>query len=100
MTLLPPANLRAALARLPGWTRRGAVIRRTYEFPDFAGALRFVNAVGRAAEKAGHHPDIDIRWNRVGLALTTHDAGGLTDHDLRLAARCDRLAETQAKRSS
>lgn len=87
-----PAEIKAALAALPNWTRRGAIIRRTYEFPDFAAAMKFVNAVARAAEKANHHPDVDIRWNRVTLALTTHDAGGLTDKDFALAAQCDRLA--------
>lgn len=90
-------DLRAALAGVPGWTRRGSVIRRTFEFADFVEAVRFVNAVARAAEKAGHHPDIDIRWNRVQLALTTHDAGGLTEKDFALAARCNQLAP---KRSS
>lgn len=80
--------------RIPEWKRRGEVIRRTFEFADFKAALRFVNAVGRAAESAQHHPDIDIRWNRVRLALTTHDAGGLTALDVDLAAKCDRLAAT------
>ncbi len=87
-----PPEIRAALAVLPAWTRRGSVIRRTYEFADFVAAMKFVNAVARAAEKANHHPDVDIRWNRVTLALTTHDAGGLTARDFALAAQCDRLA--------
>lgn len=100
MKPLPPAAVRASLARIPGWTRRRATLRRQFEFADFVAALRFVNAVGRAAEAAGHHPDIDIRWNRVTLVLTTHDAGGLTERDFALAARSDRLAERQAKRSS
>ena len=68
------------------------MIRRTYRFKDFPAAMRFVNAVARRAEKAWHHPDIDIRWNQVTLVLTTHDAGGLTDKDFDLAAKCDRLA--------
>lgn len=92
MPTLAPAEIKAALAALPAWTRKGAVIRRTYEFPDFVAAMQFVNAVARAAEKANHHPDVDIRWNRVTLALTTHDAGGLTERDFALAAQCDRLA--------
>jgi len=68
------------------------VIHRTYQFKDFPAAMKFVNAVARAAEKAWHHPDIDIRWNKVTLALTTHDAGGLTEKDFSLAAKFDRLA--------
>lgn len=93
MPILSPAELRIALAGRPGWRRRGTVIHRTLEFADFAAALRFVNRVARLAERAQHHPDIDIRWNRVKLALTTHDAGGLTELDLRLAADIDRLTE-------
>lgn len=90
--LAAPA-VRAALQSVPTWRRRGKVITRTYEFPDFVAALKYVNHVGRAAEKAQHHPDIDIRWNQVRLALTTHDAGGLTERDFALAARCDALAK-------
>ncbi|HET7342756.1 MAG TPA: 4a-hydroxytetrahydrobiopterin dehydratase [Methylomirabilota bacterium] len=75
----------AALQRAPGWQRAGDVIRRRFELRDFAEALVFVNRVGALAEAAGHHPDIDIRYNAVTLALTTHDAGGLTAKDFDLA---------------
>lgn len=92
MKPIRPEQWKALRSQVPGWSRRGAVIRRTFEFADFVVALRFVNAVGRAAEAAQHHPDIDIRWNRVRLALTTHDSGGLTKKDLDLAVICDRLA--------
>lgn len=91
MTKLDSAQIRAAQSAVPRWQRRGAVIRRVFEFADFVAAMKFVNSVARAAEKQGHHPDIDIRWNRVTLALTTHDAGGLTEADFKLAARCDAL---------
>lgn len=87
-----PADLRAAQSTIPLWYRRGSVLKRTYEFTDFLQAIRFVNAIAKAAEKAQHHPDIDIRWNKVALALTTHDAGGLTSKDFDLAAQADRLA--------
>ncbi len=80
------------MKRIPAWTRRGSTIRRTFEFADFVVAMKFVNAIARAAEKAQHHPDIDIRWNRVALGLTTHDAGGLTAKDFALAVRADALA--------
>jgi 4a-hydroxytetrahydrobiopterin dehydratase len=63
----------------------------TVKLHDFAAALAFVNAVGAAAEAANHHPDIDIRWNKVRLVLTTHSAGGLTVLDIALAAAIDRL---------
>ncbi len=80
------------LAAIPRWTEKHSEITRTFEFRDFKAALAFVNKVGELAENAGHHPDIDIRWNKVKLALTTHDAGGLTDKDFDLAAKIDRAA--------
>jgi 4a-hydroxytetrahydrobiopterin dehydratase len=73
------------------WVREGDELVTTVKLHDFAAALEFVNAVGAAAEAANHHPDIDIRWNRVRLALTTHDSGGLTLLDLALAGAIDRL---------
>jgi 4a-hydroxytetrahydrobiopterin dehydratase len=80
------------LAAVPKWKEVGNEIVRTFEFRDFKAALAFVNKVGDLAETAGHHPDIDIRWNKVKLALTTHDAGGLTGKDFDLAAQIDRAA--------
>ena len=89
MSRLEPAAIRSALAALPDWKLSGDTIVRTYQFKDFPAAIAFVNAVAGLAERAGHHPDIDIRWNRVMLALTTHDAGGLTAKDFDLARQCD-----------
>jgi 4a-hydroxytetrahydrobiopterin dehydratase len=80
------------LAAVPRWKEQNNEIVRTFEFRDFRVALGFVNKVGDLAEKAGHHPDIDIRYNKVKLALTTHDAGGLTGKDFDLAAEIDRAA--------
>jgi 4a-hydroxytetrahydrobiopterin dehydratase len=91
MTKLTQAQIETALAALPEWKLVGHTIRRTYTFKDFKGALKFVNAVGNLAEKAGHHPDIDIRWNKVTLSLTTHSEGGLTANDPALAAECDQV---------
>jgi len=88
---LTATQVRKSLAALPGWTKQGNAITRTCEFKDFVAAIRFVNRVAKLAEKAWHHPDIDIRWNRVVLTLCTHDAGGLTVKDFRLAAQFDRL---------
>ncbi len=92
MRKLTPAEIRTASAGLPQWRRKGAALSRDFEFDDFVAAMKFVNAVARAAEKACHHPDIDIRWNKVTLTLSTHDAGGLTAKDFALAAKCDALA--------
>jgi len=87
---LDEQGVAAALRATPGWERTGAEIRRVYRFGDFREALAFVNRVGGLAEAAGHHPDIDIRYNTVTLALTTHDAGGLTARDFDLARAIDR----------
>ena len=87
---LDEAGIVAALRAAPGWERAGAEIRRVYRFADFREALAFVNRVGALAEAAGHHPDIDIRYNTVTLALTTHDAGGLSAKDFDLARAIDR----------
>ena len=92
MPKLTAKQIKAALPGVPQWRRKAQVIARTYEFKDFPAAIRFVNGVARVAEKAWHHPDIDIRWNKVALALTTHDEGGLTQKDFALAEKFDRLA--------
>ena len=73
------------------WTREGDVLVATVKLHDFGAALAFVDSVGAAAEAANHHPDIDIRWNTVRLALSTHDSGGITLLDLALAGAIDRL---------
>jgi 4a-hydroxytetrahydrobiopterin dehydratase len=91
MAKLTPALIKTSLGSVPDWKRKGAAITRTYQFKDFPAAIRFVNALAKLAEKAGHHPDIDIRWNKVTLTLTTHDEGGLTQKDFDLAKHFDRL---------
>jgi 4a-hydroxytetrahydrobiopterin dehydratase len=80
------------LRSLPAWRIEAGELVRTFKFEDFRTSLRFVNQVAELAEEAGHHPDIDIRYNRVRLALVTHDAGGLTAKDFDLAGRADKLA--------
>ena len=92
MSKLSSAQIKAALPSVPKWRRKASVISRTFQFADFVVAMKFVNAVACSAEKACHHPDIDVRWNKVTLALTTHDAGGLSEKDFVLAAKCDKLA--------
>jgi 4a-hydroxytetrahydrobiopterin dehydratase len=87
MKPLSDAEVAERLTRLPGWERRGDEIRRTFAFADFKGAMAFVNRVAEQAETMNHHPDIDIRYSKVTLALSTHDAGGLTALDFDLAGR-------------
>ena len=92
MPAFSPEEIAAHLGALPGWRIENGELTRTFSFKDFIASLAFVNRVGEIAEKAGHHPDIDIRYNRVRLNLVTHDAGGLTAKDFDLAAAADRLA--------
>jgi len=93
MKLLSDEEVLSRLGALPGWKIEEQVLVKTFKFKDFRAALHFVNRVGDAAEEANHHPDIDIRYNRVRLSLTTHDAGGLTGKDFDLAGRAEKLAE-------
>lgn len=89
---LTDTAVQAALLMRSDWSLQAGMISRTFNFPDFVAAMRFVNAVAEAAEAADHHPDIDIRYNKVTLALTTHDSGGLTEKDFALAALADTLS--------
>lgn len=91
MAKLTAPQIRTALGTIPEWKKSGPAITRVFVFKDFPKAVRFVTRVARLAEKAWHHPDIDIRWNKVTLTLTTHDQGGLTEKDFRLARKFDRL---------
>ncbi len=90
-TQLSAAELQAFLAAHTEWKHEGGMLRRTYEAPTFLLGIEFVTQVAKAAEAADHHPDIDIRWRKVTLALVTHDAGGLTWRDSKLAAEADSL---------
>ena len=89
MPLLDDAEIHRRLDELEGWTREGEVIRKTYTLDSFAEAIAFVNRIAELAERADHHPDIDIRYDRVGCALSTHSAGGLTRRDFDLARQLD-----------
>lgn len=90
---LTDTQINDGLGRLQGWERDSSnpVIRRTVRLPDFTQAIALVNDIAQAAEQADHHPDIDIRYNKVYLALSTHSEGALTEKDLSLAARIDEL---------
>jgi 4a-hydroxytetrahydrobiopterin dehydratase len=92
MTRLSDDELKRALPGLSGWALESGVLVRTWSFADFVQAMHFVNQVAQAAETAGHHPDIDIRYNHVRLALTTHDAGGITANDTAMARTVNGLA--------
>ena len=88
---LTPDQTREALAKIPQWHIADGELVRAFAFADFIEAMRFVDAVARLAEEAGHHPDIDIRYNKVRLALVSHDAGGITGKDFNLATGINRI---------
>jgi 4a-hydroxytetrahydrobiopterin dehydratase len=92
MRLLSDDEIRTGLAKLPGWERRDDEIEKVYELPSFPDAITFVTRIGFIAEKADHHPDLDIRWRKVRVALSTHSEGGITDKDLALAGEIEAVA--------
>jgi len=91
MATLTENEINQKLSELPKWQRSDQTIVRQFEFKNFPEAIGFVDRLAIEAEEAFHHPDIDIRWNKVQLTLTTHDQGGLTVKDFDLAAAIDRL---------
>lgn len=91
MKKLTETEIDEHLNSLPEWKIEAGELDRTFAFPDFLAAMRFVNAVAEQAEAAQHHPDIDIRYNKVRLRLATHDAGGLTAKDFELAENVSKL---------
>jgi 4a-hydroxytetrahydrobiopterin dehydratase len=91
MSKLSEDEITDRLEALSGWSRRGAALVKTFKLPGFPAAIAFVTHIGFLAEAAAHHPDIDIRYNKVTLTLSTHDAGGLTAKDFELAAAADEV---------
>ncbi|MGI8509853.1 MAG: 4a-hydroxytetrahydrobiopterin dehydratase [Gemmatimonadaceae bacterium] len=77
--------IQRGLGSLPGWSRKGDMLSKTFQFDSFPDAIGFVDRVAEAAEAAQHHPDIDIRYTKISCMLTTHDAGGVTQKDLNMA---------------
>lgn len=92
MALLNDTEIIARLAQLSGWQREGATITKTYVRADFPHAVGFVVQIGMLAETAWHHPDLTINWNKVGVTLSTHDEGGLTEKDFDLAEKFEESA--------
>ena len=86
MALAPEKDINSFLKENPAWEREGESIKAEFEFEDFNEAMAFVTKVSLAAAKADHHPDIDIRFNKVALVLSTHSEGGVTKKDLDLAS--------------
>lgn len=95
MPKLNSSQITERLETLDNWQLEGDEIRRQFTFEDFMAAMAFVNRVAESAEAIDHHPDIDIRFNKVLCALSTHSEGGLTEKDFELAAQIDGLTEAQ-----
>ena len=93
MPRLSETQIQDRLADAPGWSVEGDALTKTFTFADFVQSMQFVNRLAQAAEDADHHPDIDIRYAKVRIALSTHDSGGITAKDFALAQEADAVAE-------
>ena len=91
--LLTTQDIKAWLKKLPEWEQEKKSIERTFEFDDFTQAIDFVNSVAEIAEEEEHHPDIDVRYTKVRIALSTHTEGGITDLDFEVAEKIDTLVD-------
>jgi len=91
MPALTPDQVSLKLKAIPEWSVKAKTLFRTFKFEDFLASIAFVRRVAKRAEKNQHHPDIDIRYDKVTLTLTTHDEGGLTEKDFTLAEHCDEI---------
>jgi 4a-hydroxytetrahydrobiopterin dehydratase len=100
MSKLEQAAIDQQLAEMPEWAQTGETLQQTYKFKTFKDAMAFVNGVAAMAEEQQHHPDIMVRYNKVTLTLSTHDAGGITMKDFALAQACDRLAQGRPAKST
>jgi 4a-hydroxytetrahydrobiopterin dehydratase len=91
MPVLTSKQVGVSLKNLPNWSKRAETIVRTFQFEGFSKSITFVNRIAGKAQKCNHHPDIDVRFNKVTLTFTTHDEGGITEKDLLLARQCDEV---------
>lgn len=91
MAKLSDADIQGHLDTMTGWTLEDNMIKKTFKQQTFPGVIAFVTHIGFLAEAAAHHPDLDIRYNKLTVGLTTHSAGGLTEKDFVLANQIDEL---------
>ena len=94
-TILSSQEVEHALQDLPGWQTRNNTIERSFQFGSFVEAMTFVNRIAEAAEAVNHHPDIHISYNRVRLVLLSHDSGGVTRRDIRMAGKINEIVGTR-----
>jgi 4a-hydroxytetrahydrobiopterin dehydratase len=93
---LSDLEIQRALGSLAGWSRRGETLVKTFTFDKFADGIAFVDRIAVAADAMDHHPDIDIRYTKISIALSTHDAGGITQSDLALAEKIEQAVSSRA----
>jgi len=92
MALLSDSEIKERLGGLDGWSREGDAITKTFENGDFVGSVKFVDSLVEPAEGMGHHPDLELSWDKVKVTITNHSEGGLTANDFELAGKIDALA--------
>ncbi|MDP9277093.1 MAG: 4a-hydroxytetrahydrobiopterin dehydratase [Actinomycetota bacterium] len=92
MALLSDSEIEERLGGLDGWSREGDAIAKTFENGDFVGSVKFVDSLVEPAEGMGHHPDLELSWDKVKVTVTNHAEGGLTANDFELAGKIDALA--------
>jgi Pterin-4a-carbinolamine dehydratase len=92
MALLSDSEIEERLGGMDGWSREGDAITKTFENGDFVGSVRFVDSLVEPAEGMGHHPDLELSWDKVKVTITNHAEGGLTANDFELAGKIDALA--------
>jgi len=95
MSALTTKQINRHLDAVPNWSKRAQAILRTFEFDGFLESIAFVNRIARKAQRMNHHPNIEIKFNKVTLKLTTHDEGGITEKDFALARQCDKAGDKQ-----
>ena len=96
MSALHHDEIAKRLAAMPGWHHRGNALEKHFACGDFDGSMRFVNAIAEAANAQDHHPDMTISWDDVAIVLSSHDVGGITSRDFRLAAAIDEISRESA----
>ena len=90
MAKLSPEQITEKLKSLPAWERRGEAIAKQFTFKEFMDGIRFINRIAEIAEQMDHHPDMTVNYRRITFTLSTHDQGGITEKDIKLADAIER----------
>ena len=98
MAKLSPGQITEKLKALPEWELKGDAIAKQYTFKEFMGGIRFINRIAEIAEQMDHHPDITVNYKRITFSLSTHDQGGITEKDFKLADAIERESKASGQR--